>query len=92
MPTIGHAGLDREVHDLADLLGCDLGDAAADHREVLGEDADRASFDLAEAGDDRIARILLLVNAEVSGAVQDQGVELLEAALISEHVDSLAGG
>ncbi len=38
-----HAGLDREVHDLADLLGGDLGHAAADDREVLREDTDRAA-------------------------------------------------
>ena len=40
-----HAGLQRQVHDLADLLGRDLGDAAADDREVLREDADRPPLD-----------------------------------------------
>jgi hypothetical protein len=37
---------------------------------------------IAEAGDDRIAGIALLVDAEVPGAVYYQGVELLEAALV----------
>ena len=37
------AHLHREVHDLADLLGVGLGEAAAEDREVLGEDGRRAA-------------------------------------------------
>src|SRR6202012_1305042 len=40
------------VHDLAHLLRHDLTEAAAEDGEVLGEDEDRAAFDLPVAGDD----------------------------------------
>ena len=49
------AGLDREVHDLDDLLAVDLAQRAAEDREVLGEHADLAAVDGAVAGDDAVA-------------------------------------
>ena len=86
------AHLHREVHDLADLLGVGLGEAAAEDREVLGEDVDETPVDAAVAGDDAVARDLLLGHAEVEAAVLDQLVELLEGALVEEELDALAGG
>ena len=49
------AGLDREVHDLDDLLAVDLAERAAEDGEVLGEHADLAAVDGAVAGDDAVA-------------------------------------
>ena len=55
MPIIGHAGLQRDVHDLDDLLAEDLAERAAEDGEVLGEDADLPTVDGAVAGDDAVA-------------------------------------
>ncbi len=54
-PDHGAAELHREVHHLADLLGEDLGQAAAEDREVLREDEHLAPEDRPVAGDDRVA-------------------------------------
>ncbi len=54
--------------------------------------ADRAALDLGEAGDDGVAGELLLVDAEIGSAVEDEGVELLETAGVREHGDAFAGG
>ena len=51
-----------------------------------------APFDLGVAGDDGVAGEALLVDAEVGGAVQDEGVELLERAGVDEQGDALARG
>ena len=80
----GRADLQGEVHDLADLLGVGLGEAAAEDGEVLGEDEDEAAVDAAVAGDDAVAGNLLLGHAEVEAAVLDELVELLEGALVEE--------
>ena len=81
----GRAHLHREVHDLADLLGVRLGEAAAEDREVLGEDAHEPAVDAAEAGDDAVAGDLLVGHAEVEAAVLDELVELLEGALVEQR-------
>ena len=44
------------------------------------------------AGDDAVARDLLLLHAEVDRAVLDEHVELLERILVHEQFDALAGG
>ena len=86
------AGLDREVHDLGDLLAVDLAQRAAEDREVLGEDAHLAAVDGAEAGDHAVAVGALLLQAERGGPVPGQLVELDERALVEELLDPLAGG
>ena len=85
-----HAHLHRQVHHLADLLGVGLAQRAAEDGEVLREDVDAAPVDLAEAGDDAVAGILLLLHAEVGAAVHDVAVELVEGARIEEVFDALA--
>ena len=47
--------LHREIHDLADLLGVRLRQRATEDREVLAEDEDDPTVDLAVAGDDAVA-------------------------------------
>ncbi len=86
------AVLQRHVLDLHDLLGVRLGERAAEDGEVLGEDADDAAVDGAPAGDDAVARRLLLLHAELGAAVLDEGVELLEGVLVHQKLDALAGG
>ncbi len=91
-PDHRRADLHRLVHDLADLLGVRLGERAAEHGEVLAEDEDEAAVDRAVAGDDAVARDLLLRHAEVGAAVLDEHVPLLEGAGVEQEVDALARG
>ena len=49
------AGLDREFLDLHDLLAVHLAEAAAEHRDVLAEDAHVAAVDGAVTGDHAVA-------------------------------------
>ena len=88
----GRAVLDRQVHDLADLLGVGLGERAAEDGEVLGEDVDQPAVDRAVAADDSVARDLLALHAEVGAAVGDEGVDLHEGAGVEQQLDALAGG
>src|SRR3546814_8027046 len=80
------------IHDLADLLGVGLRQAAAEDGEVLAEDEDEAAADRAVAGDDAVTRHLLVGHAEVRRAVFDEHVPFLEAAGIEQNVDALARG
>ena len=86
------AGLDREVHDLGDLLAVDLAQRAAEDREVLGEHADLAAVDGAVPGDHAVAVRPVALQPERRGAVLGQLVELDERALVEEQRDPLAGG
>ena len=88
----GRAGLQREVHDLADFLRVGFGERAAEDREVLREDVDQAAVDAAVAGDEAIAGDDLLVHAEIAAAVGDQLVDLFEGAFVEQQFDALAGG
>jgi len=87
-----HTRAQGEVHDFGDLLSVHLAERAAEHREVLGEDADLAPADRAVAGDDAVSRRAALVQAEVRGPVLCERVELHERALVEEHLDPLARG
>ena len=85
------AVLDGQVHDLADLLGEDLAERAAEDGEVLGEDEDLAAEDRPVAGDDRVAVRAALHHPEVRLAVADVAVELDERAGVAELLGALAG-
>ncbi len=86
------AHLQRHVLDLDDLLRVRLRERAAEDREVLGEDEDRAAVDGAPAGDDAVARDPDVRHAEIDRAVLDEHVELLERAPVQEEFDPLPGG
>ena len=88
-PTMGHADLEREVHDLADLLRVRQREGAAEDGEVLGEDVDRPPVDARGARDDAVAQHLLVGHAEVGGLMDDEPVQLLERALVDEPGDAL---
>src|SRR5690606_32310318 len=90
-PDDRRAVLQREVHDLHDLLGVRLRERAAEYREVLAEHVDEPAVDRAPAGDDAVAQILLLVEAECRRAVGNETVEFDEAALVQQQVQPLAG-
>jgi hypothetical protein len=62
----------------------------AEHGEILAEDIDLAAVDGAPAGNDAVARHLLLRHAEIGGAVGDVHVVFFEGAFIEQHVDALA--
>jgi len=51
---------EREIHDLADLLGKGLGERAAEDREILGEDIYEPPVNPAVAGHDAVAQVLLV--------------------------------
>ena len=86
------AGLERQVHDLDDLLAEDLAEGPAEDGEVLREDADLATVDGAVAGDDAVAVRPPLGDAEGCRAVPGQRVGLDEGALVEQGVDALASG
>src|SRR5581483_10745068 len=63
------ADLEREVHDLHDLLAEDLAQRPAEHRRILAEHAHRAPVDGPGAGHHTVAEGPVLLHAEVGGAV-----------------------
>jgi hypothetical protein len=85
------AGLQREVHDLHDLLAVHLAERAAEDREVLRVDADGAAVHGAVAGDDAVAVRAGGVDAEAGRAVPRELVELGERPLVDEQIDPLPG-
>jgi hypothetical protein len=87
----GHPHLQRQVHDLADLLGHDLAQGAAEDGEVLGEQADPAPPDGAVAGDHPVAGDAPPVHPERGRPVDGQHVGLDEAAGVEQAVDPLPG-
>ena len=90
-PDDGAADLDGHVHHLADLLGEDLGERAAEDGEVLTEHAHRPPEHGAVAGDDRVTPGPLVAHPELALAVADEPVELDERARIEQELDPLAG-
>ncbi len=86
------ARLHRQVHYLAHLLAHHLRERAAEHGEVLREDEDEPALDLAVAGDDGVAQVLLPVEAELRCPVGHERVELFEGAFIEENGETLARG
>ncbi len=88
----GPAGADREVHDLADLLGEHLAERAAEDARVVGEEEDLAAVDGSVAGHHAIAGDLLLPHPERFGAMDGEGVELGERPRVDEQLDPLARG
>ena len=89
-PIDRRADLEREVHQLVDLLGEHLAERAAEHGEVLAEHEHLAAVDRAPAGDHAVG-VGPLLEAGVVGAVAGQQVELVEAAVVEQVLDPLAG-
>ena len=86
------ASLEREVHDLDDLLAEDLSQGSAKHGEVLCEDAHGSPVDGAVAGDHAVAVGALGIETEVVRTVTCERVDLLEGTLVEECLDPLHRG
>ena len=71
---------------------CASRERAAEHGEILAEHEDQPAVDRAVAGDDAVARDLLLVHAEIVAAVLDEHVPFLEGAGVEQQLDPLARG
>ena len=69
-----------------------LAQRAAEDGEVLAEDEHQAAVDHAVAGDDAVARHLVVGHAEVGAAVLDEHVPLLERAVVEQQLEALARG
>ena len=71
---------------------CASRERAAEHGEILAEGEDQAAVHRAVAGDDAVARDLLLGHAEIVRAVLDEHVPFLEGAGIEQQLEPLARG
>jgi len=80
------------IHDAHDLLRVRGTERAAEHGEVLREDGDLPTVDLAPAGDDAVAEDLLLLHLEVGAAMLHEPIDLDERARIAKQLDALARG
>ena len=85
------AVLHGQVHHLADLLGEDLAERAAENREVLREKKDPAAENAAVSRDDGVAVRATIHHPEVRFAVADVAVELDERARVAQLLGTLAG-
>ncbi|GJE59385.1 hypothetical protein MPOCJGCO_1476 [Methylobacterium trifolii] len=86
------AHLQRHVLNFYDFLRVGLGKRAPEHREVLRKQKYGAAVHRAPAGDDAVAGDLLLLHAEIGGAVLHEHVELLERPVVEEEFDAFARG
>ena len=57
----------------------------------MSENIHEAAFDCAVTGYNTVAKVVLLVHAEVGAAVGYKHVEFFEAAFVEQHLDSFAG-
>src|SRR5262249_30100407 len=83
------SGLEREIHDLADLACVALGQRTAEDREVLREDVYQAAIDAAVSGHETIARDHLFVHAEVAALMRYELVQLFERVGVEQQIDAL---
>ena len=81
----------RHVLHLGYLARMGLAERAAEHREILREDEDRATVDRAPPSYDAVSRDFLPFHAEICRAVFDIHVELLERVRVEQEFDALAG-
>ena len=89
-PTTGAPDLEREVHQLVDLLGEHLAERPTEHGEVLGEHEDLAAVDGAPPGDHSVG-VGPLLEAGALGPVAGEHVEFVERSLVEEVLDPLTG-
>ncbi len=88
----GRAGLERQVHNLDDLLGVGFRERTAEDREVLREHVGGTAVDQAVAGDEAVAVDDLFLHAEVVAMVTNQLVGFLEGAFVEQQIDAFARG
>src|SRR5439155_13338144 len=89
-PDDGHAHLQGEIHDLADLLGIGEGERPPEDREVLGEEVNGPTVDPRRARHDPVAEDLLVAHPEVGRLMDHEAVQLVEGSLVDKEGDALA--
>jgi len=77
------AHLDRQIHDLADLLGMGLAERSAEHGEILAEDKDLATVDGTVAGDDTVAKIFFLLT-QTAAPSNFEDIELFKGTIVQQ--------
>ena len=83
------ARVEREVHDLADLLSHDLAEGSPEYREVLGENEHLASVDRPPTGYDGVTEWSSVFDTEAVRPMTNQHVGLDEAVRVQQLVDAL---
>ena len=85
------AHLDRQIHDLADLLGMGLAERTAEHGEILTEDKHLATVDGAVTGDDAVAKISFLL-AQTTAPADFEDIELFKGTIVQQQIEPLPRG
>src|SRR4029079_7729335 len=88
----GDAVAKRKLLHLDDLLRGHLTERATEDRRVICVHRDATPVDLAEAGDDAVARDLAVLHPKAMRAVGGDDVELHERSLVEQHLDAGSGG
>ncbi len=89
-PDHRRAGLQRQVHDLANFQRVGFRERSAQHGEILREDVNQPPVNVAVAGDEAVAVDDLLIHSEIGGAMPHQLVHLFECACVQQQIDALA--
>ena len=79
------------IHHLADLLRHRYRQRAGRNREILCEDIYQTALDGTVTCYHAVAEGMFLLHTEIIAAVRDEHIELLEAALVQKHMNTLAG-
>src|SRR5215213_6433911 len=82
--------LHREVHHLANFFCVRLGKGTAKDSEILREHKHVTAVDETVTGDDTVAGVDLLVESDVSRAMDHQLVKLFEGTFIQQELDAFA--
>ena len=85
--TVAHG----HIHHLADLLRHRYRQRAGRNREILCEDIYQTALDGTVTCYHAVAEGMFLLHTEIIAAVRDEHIELLEAALVQKHMNTLAG-
>gem|GEM_PF-4879990 len=85
-------GFQGQVHDLADLLGMHLAQAAGPGGEILGIGKHRPAVDQAVPRDDTIGGDFHVFHAEVHAAVGHERVNLPEGTGVEQFIQPFPGG
>jgi hypothetical protein len=88
----GHPGFEGHVHDLADLLGLHLTEAARPGGKILGKGEHRPAVHQAVSGNHTVGGNLDLRHAEIDAAVLNEHVDLPKGSLVEQLAHPFAGG
>src|SRR6185437_14427761 len=77
-------GLDREIHDLANLRCVRSRETSSENREVLRKNVNDPTTDRPMAGDHAVAQEFLLLHPEIRAPMGDELVELDEASRVEK--------